>query len=72
MTIPKIAVVNPVGSGDATLAGLASAVAQQLTDEELLKTGMTAGMLNAQESKTGWINVQNFALLYEQIKVECF
>ena len=72
VTIPKIAVVNPVGSGDATLAGLASAVAQQLTDEELLKTGMTAGMLNAQESKTGWINVQNFALLYEQIKVECF
>ncbi|MHC5248703.1 hexose kinase [Enterococcus sp. LJL90] len=67
--IPKIAVVNPVGSGDATLAGLAYSVEKGLSDEELLKTGMVCGMLNAQEHQTGWINPANFSELFEKITV---
>lgn len=67
--IPKIAVVNPVGSGDATIAGLAFALDAHLSDEEVLKYGMVTGMLNAMESKTGHINIENLAELKEQIKV---
>ena len=49
MDIPKIEVVNPVGSGDSTVAGISSALNSQKNDEELLKHAMVLGMLNAQE-----------------------
>lgn len=32
--------------------------------------GMVTGMLNTQEEKTGYINVDNFDKLFEQVKVE--
>lgn len=70
VTIPKIDTINPVGSGDATIAGLAYGIQQQLDDVSLLKTGMTTGMLNAQEHKTGWINYDNFKELFDQVTVE--
>lgn len=68
--IPEIEVVNPVGSGDATLAGLAYALGQNKNIEDVLKTGMTTGMLNAREAKTGHINPDHFTELYDQIQVE--
>lgn len=71
-TIPKIAVVNPVGSGDATIAGLAYALSRYESDEKIIKTGMTTGMLNALEPVTGHINTENFQELYNQIIVEKF
>jgi tagatose 6-phosphate kinase len=67
--IPKIEVVNPVGSGDSTIAGLAFALDANLSDEEILQYGMVTGMLNAMETKTGHINVANLAALKDQIKV---
>lgn len=70
--IPKIKVVSPVGSGDATLAGLARGVSQKLGVDALLKTGMVAGMLNTQEARTGWINMDNFGKLFWGIKVTRF
>ena len=72
ITIPKIDVINPVGSGDSTIAGLAFALDTGLSVEEVLKHGMVAGMLNAMEAKTGHINVVNLADLKEQIKVTAF
>lgn len=69
VTIPKIEVINPVGSGDATLAGLAAIIDSGGTDEEILKTGMTTGMLNALESKTGQINPNLFASYFKQVVV---
>lgn len=71
-TIPKINVVNPVGSGDATIAGLAYALSQYDSDKKTIKTGMTTGMLNALESMTGHINTDNFHELYNQIEVSLF
>ena len=38
LNIPNIKVVNPVGSGDSTVAGIASGLIHQQTDEELLKS----------------------------------
>lgn len=68
--IPKINVVNPVGSGDSTIAGLAHAANEKLSDEDVLKYGMAAGMLNTMESETGWIKPQNLPKTLDLIKVK--
>lgn len=70
VTIPRIDVVNPVGSGDATIAGLASALEEQLSVEDCLKTAMTTGILNTLEKQTGYIKVANFNQYFQQVKVE--
>ncbi|WP_283750072.1 tagatose-6-phosphate kinase [Bacillus cereus] len=70
VTIPKIAVVNPVGSGDATVAGLAAALHQNQTVETVLKTAMATGMLNTMEAGTGYINMNQFKQCFDLVKVE--
>lgn len=72
ITIPKIDVVNPVGSGDATLAGLAIGISQQQPFEQQLKRAMAFGMLNAMEEKTGAINLVNYDALFAQIDVSLY
>jgi len=68
--IPSIEVVNPVGSGDATVAGLAQALDFKQSDEKVLKHGNVVGMLNAQEKVTGQVNMQNYQALFDQIQVK--
>ncbi|MEY8458554.1 tagatose-6-phosphate kinase [Lactococcus ileimucosae] len=68
--IPKIDVVNPVGSGDATVAGLVYGISQNETVGNTLKRANVCGMLNAQEAKTGHINKANYQALFDQLKVE--
>lgn len=68
--IPTIEVVNPVGSGDSTIAGLAYALSEGKSPEDVIKSGMVTGMLNTLEEKTGFINVDNFTTLFKQIKIE--
>lgn len=70
VSIPKIKVVNPVGSGDATIAGLAMGIDQKLPWDEVLKIAMTTGMLNTMEERTGHINKANFKEYFDQVKVE--
>lgn len=70
ITIPKIDVINPVGSGDATVAGFAVALKRDNPPETLLKTAMTTGMLNAMESGTGSINMEKFDHYFDLVKVE--
>lgn len=70
VTIPKIHVENPVGSGDATLAGLAMGIDANASDEIILKTGMTTGMLNTMEKQTGFVNPELFETYFEQVIVE--
>lgn len=70
VTIPKIDVVNPVGSGDATVAGLAVALNRNLPVVEVLKTAMTTGMLNTMEAGTGSINMTKFDQYYDLVMVE--
>lgn len=69
VNIPKIEVVNPVGSGDATVAGLLYALDQEKEDQEVLKIANTLGMLNAQENLTGHVNMDNFEMIKNQINV---
>lgn len=68
--IPKINVVNPVGSGDSTVAGIAASLAHALPDVGLLKNANVLGMLNAQEEQTGYVNLEYSEVLYSQIEVE--
>ncbi|HFR3750851.1 TPA: tagatose-6-phosphate kinase [Streptococcus suis] len=68
--IPKIKVVNPVGSGDSTVAGIAAGLVHTLPEAELLKNANVLGMLNAQEEQTGYVNLENAESLYSQIEVE--
>ena len=70
ITIPKIDVVNPVGSGDATVAGLAAALNRNQPVEDVLKTAMTTGMLNTMEAGTGSINMTKFDQYFDLVLVE--
>lgn len=69
VTIPKIKVVSPVGSGDATVAGIAYSLENHFADEKLLKTAMTTGMLNTMEVQTGHINAEHFDDYFEKVVV---
>lgn len=68
--IPNIKVVNPVGSGDSTVAGLAFALDHRFSPEDTLKLAMTTGMLNTMEAKTGHINPTKVEELMQQVTVE--
>ncbi|KON88780.1 tagatose-6-phosphate kinase [Sporosarcina globispora] len=70
VTIPEIKVVNPVGSGDATVAGLAVALKNNQTVPDVLRTAMAAGMLNTMEEKTGYINPDKFKPVFELVQVK--
>lgn len=67
--IPKINVVNPVGSGDSTLAGLAYATDRNESTEDTLRSAMTCGMLNTMEAKTGYVDKSKFAEYFAKVTV---
>ncbi|MFY4773702.1 1-phosphofructokinase family hexose kinase [Metabacillus sp. RGM 3146] len=56
VSISKVKAVNPVGSGDAVVAGYAAGLYQGLKDEQLFKYSIVMGLLNALESQTGYVN----------------
>ena len=58
------------GSGDSTVAGIASALYHQEDDQALLTKANVLGMLNAQEATTGHINIHRYDGLYQQINVK--
>ena len=64
---PKMEAVNPVGSGDSVVAGFAAGFSRGLTDEDLIKFGLSMGVLNAMEEKTGHINVEKIEWAVEQM-----
>ena len=68
--IPRIQVVNPVGSGDSTVAGISSGLLHKELDAELLIKANVLGMLNAQEKMTGHVNMANYQALYDQLIVK--
>ena len=70
VNIPRIQVVNPVGSGDSTVAGIASGLSHKESDQDLLKKANVLGMLNAQEKMTGHVNMSNYQTLFNQLTVK--
>lgn len=68
LEVPKVKAENSVGSGDATLAGLAFSIVNRCSAEATLKNAMTTGILNALERRTGYINPEYFQYYFERIK----
>lgn len=69
-TTPKVDAVNPVGSGDSVIAGFASGLTRGLADEAFIKYGLSMGVLNAMETKTGSINPEKIEWFIDQIRVD--
>ncbi|MEH7376344.1 tagatose-6-phosphate kinase [Neobacillus drentensis] len=69
VTVPLIDVVNPVGSGDATVAGLAVALNRKQSVPDVLKTAMTTGLLNTMQARTGYIDRAKFGQFFELVEV---
>lgn len=70
VSIPKIDVKNPVGSGDSTIAGFAYAINRNKTPEEALKLAMACGMSNAMIDETGKIDLNVVEEFLPKIEVE--
>ncbi|GAA0591464.1 tagatose-6-phosphate kinase [Virgibacillus siamensis] len=68
--IPAVDAVNPVGSGDAVMAGFAAGLAQGLKGETFIKYGLAMGVLNAMEAQTGFVNPEKVSWCMEQIRVD--
>ncbi|MEG0249966.1 MAG: hexose kinase [Peptostreptococcus sp.] len=68
--IPKVEAVNPVGSGDSTVAGLAYGLSKASSVEESVKVAMTCGILNAMQEKTGYIDTNGFDKIYSKVCVK--
>ena len=61
--------VNPVGSGDSTVARITSAIHENTNDEDLLRKANVLGMLNAMENLTGFVNLKNYEELFIKIEI---
>lgn len=70
LSIPTINAINPVGSGDSVIAGFAAGFEKGLSAEEVMKYGMTMGILNAMEAKTGSVNVDQIPDMMAKITVK--
>ncbi|MGL4382201.1 MAG: PfkB family carbohydrate kinase, partial [Bacilli bacterium] len=68
--IPKINVLNTVGSGDALLGGIALGLKNQLPLEELLKLASACGMNNAMHLETGKVNLKQVNELIPLITIK--
>lgn len=70
--IPKIDVINTVGSGDSCIAGLSVGILKGYSFENTLKLANACGMSNAMHLDTGDINLQHIEELISKIKVESY
>lgn len=68
--VPKVEAVNPVGSGDSSLAGALFAIDRGKSDEEIIKISMTCGLLNVLTEEIAHIEIEKFDKYFEEIKVE--
>ena len=59
LKIPTIDLVNPTGSGDATVGGVEYALDNKLTTEEILRYAMASGVANAMEEAVGFVDKKN-------------
>lgn len=69
ISIPKVPAVNPVGSGDATVAGFAAGLYQGMQDEELFAYSTVMGLLNALETRTGYVNFTFLDRYWKEVKI---
>jgi tagatose 6-phosphate kinase len=64
----NIEVINPVGSGDAFVAGMAVGITRNLPIEQSLSLASACGAANAMEARTGYVSVENVNAIAEAIQ----
>lgn len=69
-SVPKVLAINPVGSGDSSLAGALYAIEQGKDDQDIIKTSMTCGLLNVLTEEIAHIEIEKFDEYYQQIQVK--
>lgn len=69
-TVPIIDAVNPVGSGDSSLAGALSGIDKKEDKISIIKKSMTCGLLNALNHEIAKIDMDLFDQYYEKIEVK--
>ncbi len=72
ISIPKLSVVNPVGSGDAFVAGLVSGFYDGESFEKSLIRASAAGTANALQEKAGDLSLEDLKSLEKQMSVNQF
>lgn len=68
--VPKIEAMNPVGSGDAYVAGIAAALHRGYKVVDTLKLASACGTANALEKETGFVRESVVKKLFDKIMVE--
>jgi 1-phosphofructokinase family hexose kinase len=67
---PQVRALNPVGAGDALLAGIAWALERDLGQEELARWGVASGTAAAMREGTGAAERGEVEALYAQVTIE--
>lgn len=70
ITVPKVKVLNPIGSGDSMIAGFAVSMNRGYDFETMLKIGAACGTANAMENETGKVDQGNMYRVMEDIVIE--
>lgn len=69
VNVPKIRAVNPVGSGDSYVAGMAVAIVRNYAIEDAIKFASACGTANALEQESGFVRKETVEELVSQITV---
>lgn len=69
-TVPHIEAVNPVGSGDSSLAGALSGIDKNEDKVSTIKKSMTCGLLNALNQEIAVLDMDLYDKYYDQIEVK--
>jgi len=70
VTFPSVNAVNPVGSGDAYVAGVAVGLARNYEIKEILKFASACGTANAMEKESGFVNLSTVNTLKQLVQVQ--
>ncbi|MGV8981461.1 1-phosphofructokinase family hexose kinase [Clostridium sp.] len=70
VNIPKVEAVNPVGSGDSYVAGVAIGIQRGYIIEDILKFAAACGTANALEKETGFVTKETVNELFKKITIK--
>lgn len=68
--IPHIQLINPTGSGDATVGGVAHSFENHFDDEAILRQAMACGVANAMEPGVGVVSPKNVEDIYSKVTIK--
>lgn len=70
ISVPKIKAVNPVGSGDSYVGGIAVGIRRGYEIEHILRLAAACGTANAMEKETGTVKKEVVNKIIEKIRIE--